>query len=270
MSIKYNELLKFLGHMYIKDIRDYLEKRGLKCPKQNKTIKINIMKLTTQGFYRVSVYMNDNKKEFKQYYVAADSIQEATVIVEDKLKKGNISDSVYINSILNTGQCLIRETEKEAELPLKNKDVTERIKTFDDAYNELGSNHPFCKAWDSIYQGNENDGCEDIKDVIAYHKLRIIAAALNEGWKPEFTQDEHRYYPYYCFYTKERYELLSDEEKEKCRANAVVYDGLFWAYEGTAFSSPYTSHGSRLAFRNRELAEYSGKQFIDIYKDFVV
>ena len=228
------------------------------------------MELTTQGFYRVSVYMKDNKKEFKQYYVAADSIQEATVIVEDKLKKGNISDSVYINSILNTGQCLIRETEKEAELPLKNKDVTERIKTFDDAYNELGSNHPFCKAWDSIYQGNENDGCEDIKDVIAYHKLRIIAAALNEGWKPEFTQDEHRYYPYYCFYTKERYELLSDEEKEKCRANAVVYDGLFWAYEGTAFSSPYTSHGSRLAFRNRELAEYSGKQFIDIYKDFVV
>ena len=227
------------------------------------------MELTTQGFYRVSVYMKDNQKEFKQYYVAADSIQEATVIVEDKLKEGNISDNLYINSILNTGQCLIRETEKEAELPLKNKDVTERIKTFDDAYNELGSNHPFCKAWDSIYQGNENDGCEDIKDVIAYHKLRIIAAALNEGWKPEFTQDEHRYYPYYCFYTKERYELLSDEEKEKRRANAVVYDGLFWAYEDAAYSGPYTSHGFRLAFKNRELAEYAGKQFIDIYKDFV-
>lgn len=45
------------------------------------------MKLTTQDFYRVSVYMKDNKKEFKQYYVAADSIQEATAIVEYKLKK---------------------------------------------------------------------------------------------------------------------------------------------------------------------------------------
>lgn len=122
------------------------------------------MKLTTQGFYRVSVYMKDNKKEFKQYYVAADSIQEATVIVEEQTKKDNISDSVYINSVLNTGQCLIRETEKGAELPLKNKDVTERIKTFEDAYNELGSNHPFCKAWDSIYQGSKNDNCEDIKD----------------------------------------------------------------------------------------------------------
>ena len=171
------------------------------------------MELTTQGFYRVSVYMKDNKKEFKQYYVAADSIQEATVIVEDKLKKDNISDSVYINSVLNTGQCLIRETEKEAELPLKNKDVTERIKTFDDAYNELGSNHPFCKAWDSIYQGNENDGCEDIKDVIAYHKLRIIAAALNEGWKPNFTKDDGRYYPWFSLYTKDEYDELCKEDK---------------------------------------------------------
>lgn len=160
------------------------------------------MEITTQGFYRVSVYMKDNNKEFKQYYIIADSIQEAIVIVEAKLKKDNISDSVYINSVLDTGHCLIGETEKKAELPLKNKDVTERIKTFEDAYNELGSNHPLCKAWDSIYQGNENDDCEDIKDVIAYHKLRIIAAALNEGWKPKYTIEECRYYPYYHFYTK--------------------------------------------------------------------
>ena len=224
------------------------------------------MKLTTQGFYRVSVYMKDNKKEFKQYYVAADSIQEATVIVEDKLKKDNISDSVYINSVLNTGQCLIRETEKEAELPLKNKDVTERIKTFDDAYNELGSNHPFCKAWDSIYQGNENDDCEDIKDVIAYHKLHIIAAALNEGWKPKFTKDEYRYYPFYCFYTKQEYDNLSDRDKEKCRAVGRANNYAF-AYGGLSCAG--TNFGSRFAFKNRELAEYSGKQFFDIYADFL-
>ena len=224
------------------------------------------MELTTQGFYRVSVYMKDNQKEFKQYYIAADSIQEATVIVEDKLKKDNISDSVYINSVLNTGQCLIRETEKEAELPLKNKDVTERIKTFEDAYNELGSNHPFCKAWDSIYQGNENDDCEDIKDVIAYHKLRIIAAALNEGWKPKYTIEEYRYYPYYYFYTKQEYDNLSDGKKKSCCA---VDRAGFSAYASVSFSKSRSKFGSRLAFKNLELAEYSGKQFIDIYKDFV-
>ena len=264
------------------------------------------MELTTQGFYRVSIYTKDNNKEFKQYYVAADSIQEATVIVEDKLKKGNISDSVYINSVLNMGQCLIRETEKKAELPLKNKDVTERIKTFEDAYHELGCEHPFCKAWDSIYQGdnefdkcddikdiiayhkllckawdsiyqgdNEFDKCDDIKDIIAYHKLRIIVAALNEGWKPEFTEDEYRYYPFYCFYTKQEYDNLSDEEKEKCcavgRANnyAFAYGGIVYAYANNALSDSGTNFGSRLAFENRKLAEYAGKQFIDIYKDFI-
>ena len=221
------------------------------------------MELTTQGFYRVSVYMKDNQKEFKQYYVAADSIQEATVIVEDKLKEGNIYDSVYINSILNTGQCLIRETEKEAELPLKKNDVTERIKTFEDAYNELGSNHPFCKAWDSIYKG-DND--EDIKDVLAYHKLRIIAAALNEGWKPKYTIEEYRYYPYYYFYTKQEYDNLSDVEKKSCRA---VGRAGFIAYASVAFSKSRSKFGYRLAFKNGELAEYAGRQFIAIYKDFL-
>lgn len=224
------------------------------------------MELTTQGFYAFNVYMKDNKKEFKQYYVAADSIHEATVIVEDKLKKDNIYDSVYISSILNKGQCLIRKTEKEAELPLKNKDVTERIKTFEDAYNELGSNHPFCKAWDSIYQGNENDDCEDIKDVIAYHKLRIIVAALNEGWKPKFTIEEYRYYPYYYFYTKQEYDKLSDVEKRSCRAVGRA-NNIEFAYGGRSCTG--ASDGSRLAFKNCELAEYAGKQFIDIYKDFV-
>ena len=233
------------------------------------------MELTTQGFYMVSVYMKDNQKEFKQYYVAADSIQEATVIVEDKLKKDNIFDSVYITSVLNTGQCLIRETEKEAELPLKNKDVTERIKTFDDAYNELGSNHPFCKALDSIYQSNENNDCEDIKDVLAYHKLRIIAAALNEGWKPNYTIEEYRYYPYYYFYTKQEYDNLSAVEKKSCCAvgragfSTNAGGGFVFASANYAFSSSHTYHGSRLAFKSRELAEYAGKQFIDIYKDFV-
>lgn len=236
------------------------------------------MKLTTQGFYRVSVYMKDNQKEFKQYYVAADSIQEATVIVEDKLKEGNISDNLYINSILNTGQCLIRETEKEAELPLKNKDVTERIKTFDDAYNELGSNHPFCKAWDSIYQGNENDDCEDIKDVIAYHKLRIIAAALNEDWKPNFMKDECRYYPWFSLYTKDEYDELCEEEEDKSHVFIVgnnpfngmnEYGGLVYIFVNSTVSLSNSSYGSRIVFKTSELAKYAGRQFFDIYADFL-
>ena len=236
------------------------------------------MKLTMQCIYKSSVFTKDNSKEFKNYYVAADSINEATVMLEYKIKQDNIFDSVYINSIVNTGQCLIKDTKEEVEPPLKNKDVIERIKTFEDAYNELGSNHPFCKAWDSISQGNENDDCEDIKDVIAYHKLRIIAEALNEGWKPKYTKIEFRYYPYYCIYTKQEYDNLSDREKKTCHIvgsassnpNEVghsVHALSNCDYCSSVYSS--TDSGIRLAFKNRELAEYAGQQFIDIYADFI-
>ena len=140
-------------------------------------------------------------------------------------------------------------------------DITERIKTFEDAYDELGCEHPYCLEWDSIYQGgNKNDDCEDIKDVIAYHKLRIIAAALNEGWKPKFTKDEYRYYTYYCFYTKQEYDNLSDEEKKTCRAVGS-------AYYKSAFS--ITDADIRIAFKNWEPAKYAGQQFFDIYADFL-
>jgi hypothetical protein len=168
-------------------------------------------------------------------------------------------------------ELLINLFGKENIEPEQPKDVRERIKTFEDAYHELGCEHPFCKAWDSIYQGNENDDCEDIKDVIAYHKLRIIVAALNEGWKPEFTEDEYRYYPYYFFYTKQEYDNLSDvEKKSRCAVDRAGFSGdLVFAYEIYTFSASRSYHGSRLAFKNRELAEYAGQQFFDIYKDFV-
>lgn len=234
------------------------------------------MKLTTQGFYDVSIFMKDTKKEFKHYYIIADSIQEAIVIVEDILKKGNISDSVYINSVLNTGQGLIRENEKEAELPLKNKDITERIKTFEDAYNELGCKHPYCMKWDSIYQGGKNNNCENIKDLIAYYKLRIIAAALNEGWKPNFMEDEGRYYPWFSLYTKEEYDELCEEDKsyvfrvDNNPFNSMnKYGDLVYVFVDSTISLSNSSYGSRIVFKTSELAKYSGRQFIDIYADFM-
>ena len=61
------------------------------------------------------------------------------------------------------------------EETFKPKDVTERIKTFEDACRELGEEHPYVKAWDSIYQGVDTDA--DSADYIAYRKLRIICAA---------------------------------------------------------------------------------------------
>lgn len=71
----------------------------------------------------------------------------------------------------------------------KPKDVMERIKTFEDALNELGRSHPL------VCQYNNIDDVDS--DLSAYLKLRIIVAALNEGWTPKFTEDEYRFYPWF-------------------------------------------------------------------------
>ena len=151
--------------------------------------------------------------------------------------------------------------------------VMERVKTFQDAYNELGSEHPFCKTLDLFIKTNVNNDISNIADVLAYLKLRIIAAALNEGWEPKFTKDEWRYYPYFSVLTKEEYEHLKDDAKGRCVGRsvnvAIANGGLVYAYTnvGSALSGAY--NGVRLAFRTMELAKYAGKQFLDIWIDFV-
>lgn len=156
--------------------------------------------------------------------------------------------------------------------------VTERIKTFEDACNELGEDHPMVPVYDALVSGaNVEQSLAKWmgKDVVAFLKLRIIADALNEGWHPKFTEDEYRYYPWFYIYTKEEYDNFSEEEKHR-RVCRVVYRGYSYviAYGGVSgaghdSSSAYADVGSRLAFSNRDLAEYAGKQFIDIWANLV-
>lgn len=149
-----------------------------------------------------------------------------------------------------------------------NRPVTERVKTFDDAVRELGENHPFVNIYDTVVTEHPDAG----EDVIAYLQLRIIVAALNEGWEPKFERCEYRWAPWYRLYTKAEMENeLDEEERRSCRVvgrsgyNASAVGGLAFADANHASSLSYTSFGSRLAFKSEELAEYAGKQFIDIY-----
>ena len=145
------------------------------------------------------------------------------------------------------------------------KDVRKRIKTFEDACHEIGID---AEAWnrDKISLGLE-------PDVLAFLKLRIIVKALNEGWEPRFTEDECRYYPWFILYTREEYNKLDEEEKSR-----VVYRSNFYAHAfgGVSFASAYydssssnANIGVRLAFKTSELAAYCGRQFLDIWADFV-
>ena len=157
-----------------------------------------------------------------------------------------------------------------------NRPVTERIKTFEDACNELGEDHPMVSVYDALVTraNGEQSLAEWMgKDVVAFLKLRIITEALNEGWHPKFTEDEYRYYPWFYIYTKEEYDNFSEEEKRRCvgRASSVANanGGLVYSNANHASSYSSTYHGVRLAFSNRDLAEYAGRQFIDIWADFV-
>lgn len=153
-------------------------------------------------------------------------------------------------------------------------DIRERVKTFDDAVDVLGMEHPFIKALK--HHQNMFDGADGNEDVAAYMKLRIVAAALNEGWQPKFTEDEYRWYPYFYIYTKEQYDRLDEDEKKGCRVvgrahyYAYVGGGVVFANAVNAWSYSYTYYGSRLAFRTEELAEYCGKQFIDLWIEYLL
>jgi hypothetical protein len=155
----------------------------------------------------------------------------------------------------------------------KSKDITERIKTFEDACKELGSDHPLVLAYQNTNL-RDAEVANDNKDIIAYMKLRIIVAALNEGWEPQFIPGEYRWFPYFVLYTKDEI----DEMDEKTRAR-VIYRSVYnaFAHGGVSFASANIDSasvpaniGSRLAFKTDDLAEYAGKQFIEIYADFML
>lgn len=160
-------------------------------------------------------------------------------------------------------------------LTLVDEDVTKRIKTFEDACRELGEEHPLVQAYRQLL---EIATCEDYiretfgADMVSYLKLRVITAALNEGWEPKFVSGEKRWYAWYDCITEEYYNAMTDEEK--CcvgRVNNVAgaYSGLVYSNTSSVSMASSAFFGSRLVFKSKELAEYAGKQFINIYKDFL-
>lgn len=163
----------------------------------------------------------------------------------------------------------LKETEAQAAA---NRPITERVKTFEDACRELGEDQPFVLAYQNTNL-RDPEVAEDNRDILAYLKLRIIAAALNEGWKPQFTEYEERWYPWFTLWTEEELSEKSDEWKaDRHLISTGDYSGD-WA--GFACARSYyapsaanTYFGSRLCFKSEALATYCGKQFISLWADF--
>lgn len=160
------------------------------------------------------------------------------------------------------------EEQKKDERP-----ITERVKTFEDACKELGEDHKLVQQFKAIQEAIAED-----KEATAYFKLGIITAALNEGWEPDFTNDdEYRYYPYLCLWTKEELEDKDEEWKDDHNLQLWfgggasyygTYCGLASARSNSAWSFALASFSARLAHKTEELAIYSGKQFTELWTNY--
>lgn len=133
--------------------------------------------------------------------------------------------------------------EKPAPKPIPGK-ITERVKTFEDACEVLG-------VEGEIFAGSLHDALSgDAKSIAAEIKLILIIRALNQGWKPDWNDDdEYKYYPWW--------------DMEQSKSNPTGF-GLLSV---DCFSTG-SSVGSRLCFKSEELAQYAAKQFTDLYKDY--
>lgn len=122
----------------------------------------------------------------------------------------------------------------------------EQIKTFEDACKALNLDPekvlPDVSAFPPPHQAA----------LIAAGKLFIVADALNEGWKPDWNNDEYKYYPWF--------DLEKDEEDNP---SGFRLDSVYYYYSGSDVSS-------RLCFKSRDIAEYAGTQFVDLYRDLMV
>lgn len=172
--------------------------------------------------------------------------------------------SEYTNADENGKKLLENLFGKDVFVP---KNVMDRVKTFEDACRELGENHPLVKSYEALCSVDTDNNLE------VYAKLRIIVAALNEGWEPMFTTDEYRYYPWFYLYTQEEIDNMDEDEKKKLclwggSANGGAHCGLGSSYSNNAFSVSNANLGARLALKNRELAIYCGKQFVELWADF--
>lgn len=162
----------------------------------------------------------------------------------------------------------------ELEYVIKPKDITERVKTFEDACRELGDDHPLVLHYRYNFdKGSYWDGGACTADFEAFLKLRIVCASLNEGWEPQFTENEERWYPWFSLWTEKELSRKIDEWKADRHITPTGdYSGDFagFAFEVSHYAPLNTTAriGSRLCLKSEALATYCGKQFISLWADF--
>ena len=116
------------------------------------------------------------------------------------------------------------------------------IKSYEDACNKLELD-PFVLPDISMIDQSLQ------KSIIANYKLCIIYKAINNGWVPDFTDSkQYKYYPWF----------------------RVLSSSLDFSFTDYNADDTGTIVGARLCTDTAVKAEYIGKQFKDIYQDYLL
>lgn len=124
--------------------------------------------------------------------------------------------------------------------------IIEKVKSFEDACSilNIAETLPDFSAIPEELQ----------KPLIAHYKLIIIIMALNEGWIADWSNGKwDKWFPWFWF----------NDDKGSSSS------GRF-SFLGSVGQLSYSGCGSRLCLKSEELADYAGKQFEDLYREYFV
>ena len=143
-----------------------------------------------------------------------------------------------------------------------NLDDYTSIKTYEDACKALG---------EPVFEEPEDMP----KHIVALMKLETISRALwGRTWKPEPDASGSKlfYYPVFALYTQQEIENMNEDERGGLLSASALYGA------GAGFGCLYTHHrssnasayiGFRLCQETREKALYFGKQFLELWAEYL-
>lgn len=157
------------------------------------------------------------------------------------------------------------------------------IKSYEDACEVLGltpilsenRNKALCAQFPDHYDFRQNMP----KHIIALMKLEIISRALwGKNFQPKLDAEgkEIYWYPWFALYTKKEMEEMSEENRKSMRGALLAGYAHYGAHAGFGCldtrgrsSRSLASLGFRLCQETPEKAEYFGKQFIELWAEYL-
>lgn len=157
------------------------------------------------------------------------------------------------------------------------------IKSYEDACDVLGlspilsenRNKALCAQFPDHYDFRQNMP----KHIIALMKLEIISRALwGKSFEPEPDAEGNKiyWYPWFALYTKDEVDRMSDEERKSLcgalfggRAPNGAGAGFGYLLATYRSSHSFAHFGFRLCQETEEKAEYFGRQFIELWAEYL-